>query len=207
MARISTLVLFVLIIVGTTSACAQEQDSPAHAIGKRVELTVNHKNGDGEFTCVGIVTQVDQKRLILEKVTKTEMVDRGVPFLSNIRQQDKVFTNVGLNKTVELEFGIVLQLVQIKSWRLAEPKDNELLRNEAAELELSIIKRELAYRYGLESLSSELKLADVFQSGIDSAEIPVGYRREFANLRNAGLKIEREKKKLQMLRNGLDNAR
>ena len=86
MTRVSTLALFVFIIASPTLTFAQEQKSPVQVIGKRVELTVNHRNGNGKSTFVGILTEVDQERLILEDVTKTEVGNTGVPILDNLVQ-------------------------------------------------------------------------------------------------------------------------
>lgn len=124
--RMTFLFLVSMVFAPNSTASAQEELVPAHAIGKRVELTVNYKNEKGQFKCTGVVVQVDQKKLIMEEVSKTEEIQRGVPFMGNLNERDeKLFTNVGGTKTVALEFGIVLPLSRIKSCRLAEPDVTE----------------------------------------------------------------------------------
>ncbi|MDB4778369.1 hypothetical protein OAG68_02825 [bacterium] len=121
MARISALILIANIVFACVAiTSAQEEISPGQAIGTRVELVVSSKIEGGEFICDGIVVQVDQEKLTLEEVNKTETSIRGVPFLSNLSPGSKLFTNVVAFKKVELEFGIVLPLDRIKSCRIAE---------------------------------------------------------------------------------------
>ena len=123
MGSTSTLAIFVLLSVDNTFTLTQDQQSPAQAIGKRVEIKVNHRHGEGRSTFVGMITQVDEKRLILEDVSKMRFVDTGVPFLSNLPKSDKLFKNVRADKTIKLEYGIVLQLDQIHSWRVVKSKN------------------------------------------------------------------------------------
>ena len=125
----TTLALFVLFIPNSASACQQEEKSPAHAIGKRIELKVKNRHGEGEYICTGIVTQVDQKRVILEDVTRTRFINTGVPVLSKIPHTNKLFKNVGAEQMIELDYGIVLKLDQIKSWRIAKSKVHDEKRD------------------------------------------------------------------------------
>lgn len=129
MVRVSKfLLLAISILICTSNSTAQEMVSPTHAIGKRVKLKVKSRNEGEEFTCTGIVVQVDLKKLILENVIKTRVANRGVPFLSNLNSQEKIFTNVAAVESVALEFDIVLSLDRIKSCTLvtAEPEKDSL---------------------------------------------------------------------------------
>lgn len=127
MTRVTSLILALTLATGcATLTSAQEEIAPGQAIGKRVELVVSSKIEGGEFICEGEVVLVDQKKLVLEEVTKTETTINGVPasltgipFLTNPNNAEKLFTNVGVNKKIELEFGIVLSLDRIKSCRIA----------------------------------------------------------------------------------------
>ena len=80
------------------------------------------------------------------------------------------------------------------------------LKQEITRKEFSVQKRELAYQFALDSfpvkgqdaLSEPLSLRD---------ESTVGLRRQAANLRNAKLKLDREKRQLESLQNELTEER
>ncbi len=77
------------------------------------------------------------------------------------------------------------------------------IKEEIAKQQFNIQKRELAYQYALDALPPVLSDGLNRGEGLSSNSFPIRARRELANLRNAKLKIDREKNRLKVLQDEL----
>lgn len=82
---------------------------------------------------------------------------------------------------------------------LTAPLEEEIVR-----LKFDIRKRELAYQYAMDAIPPRFNRDWGDASTQELEVVPVGIRREAANLRNAKLKMDRKKEQLKELEGKLD---
>lgn len=81
------------------------------------------------------------------------------------------------------------------------------LKKEIEKLEWEVSKREKAYEFALASFQADMDLQATYEDpgAASDEQFPLGTRRELANLRNAKLKLDRERSRLKSLKDELEN--
>lgn len=86
--------------------------------------------------------------------------------------------------------------IEAKSILVDSPEYREIVNQD-----WEIMKRELALKYAMQKYEKDKQKLTSLDDR--SPEFSIGDRRELANIRNSKLKIEREKSKLESMRNAL----
>ena len=97
--RIVLLISFATWLLMASATLTDSKHAPTDVIGKRFKVVMENK-----VQYVGVITQFNEKSVVLADVSIIGPAERGVPFLSNIPRVNRQFKNVGLTSEKKLEY-------------------------------------------------------------------------------------------------------